>query len=122
MTKVKIDNLECLNDVLEQLSIFLEGCDIDIDDIFDSKIVTCELVTNVFRHTDGVATAEWGVEDGYIHISVTSNNQSGQEGVINPQLPDVFAESGRGLYIVQSICEGEIKTKGGTIKVKIKIN
>ena len=40
---------------------------------------------------------------------------------ITPAVPDVFAESGRGLYIVKSLCTGEIERgEDGEIRVCIK--
>ena len=120
MIKFKVDNLKNMNVALKQFLDFLEKSGVLEDDIFDSRLVSCELITNVIRHGNEEAHFEGIVAGDVIKITV----KGGQANAVcqTPKLPnDIFAESGRGLYIIKSICSGDIKTEGSSVTVKIKI-
>ena len=115
----KVDNL---NEMHSNICCFAEEMrqsDICDDDIFASKLVSCELLTNVIRH--GGDTAEFVAELFSDRITITVMAK-GLNGVnLRTEIPDVFAESGRGLYIVRCFGELEQNEKGG-ITVTIKRN
>ncbi len=46
----KVDNLKNMNAELKSFADFLRLSGADDDDIFASKLVSCELITNVIRH------------------------------------------------------------------------
>ncbi|MBE7088693.1 MAG: ATP-binding protein [Clostridiales bacterium] len=120
MIKFKVDNLKNMNAALKQFLDFLENRGVLEDDIFDSRLVSCELITNVIRHGNEEAHFEGGVSGDIIKITV----KGGETDTVlqTPKLPaDIFAESGRGLYIIKSICTGDIKAEGSAVTVKIKI-
>lgn len=120
MITFKVNDLKKMNSELKIFLDFLESADIADQDIFDSRLVSCELITNVIRHCGDTAVFEGQIAGDCIKISV--KGEGGERFKINPSLPDVFAESGRGLYIVQCICYGDIETEEGAVKVLIKLH
>ncbi len=99
MISFKVDNLKNMGANVKTFVDFLRLSGADDEDIFASKLVTCELITNVIRH--GGDEAEF-------------------TGTLSGPAPDVFAESGRGLYIIRSICSCIERGDSGEIKVIIR--
>jgi anti-sigma regulatory factor (Ser/Thr protein kinase) len=120
MITFEVDDLKKMNSALQNFLNFLAGEDVCEDDLFDSRLVSCELITNVVRHCGEIARFSGDKNGNRIVIKVSSKNTSGC--VIKPTLPDVFAESGRGLYIVNTICHGDVKIVGNEIRAVIRIN
>lgn len=112
----KVDNLNKMNSELRAFAEFLRLNAIADEDVFASRLVSCELITNVIRH--GGEAAEFTGELRADRIIVTVNAKSLQDLNTEVGAPDVFAESGRGLYIVK--CFGEIETSDGGLRVCIK--
>lgn len=118
MMKFKVDNLKNMNSELKLFTEYLRLSGADDDDIFASKLVSCELITNVIRHGGdeasftGIFTAE--------NIIITVSADSLKDVSLDARMPDVFAESGRGLYIVKSFCNEIERGDLGEIKVTIK--
>ena len=113
----KVDNLKNMNAELKSFADFLRLSGADDDDIFASKLVSCELITNVIRHSGEEAEFFAELFPDRIQITVVAK---GLDGVnIRTEVPDVFAESGRGLYIIR--CFGEIEpAEEGGLTVCIK--
>lgn len=119
MITFTVSDLKKMNSSLVDFCEELKTQDVDDDKVFESKLVSCELISNVLRHGGVEARFSGGVSGDIIEITVTSE----KFGEVNPnaELPDdVFAESGRGLYIVRTLCRGEITVNGGEIKVILK--
>lgn len=117
MITFEIDDIKEMNAELWRFIEYLEGSGVDADSVFDSRLVSCELITNVLRHCGGSALFSGILSDGEITITVCSSSPTGKISV--PDLPEVFAESGRGLYIVNAISGGNVKIAGGNVTVKI---
>lgn len=118
MISFKVDNLIDMNAALKDFLDFLTEEQVSEDEVFDSRLVSCELITNVIRHCGEIAYFTGGICGDGIVIKVSSENSGGQ--VFPPSLPDVFAESGRGLYIIHSICGGNVEIDGNEIRALIK--
>ncbi len=118
MITFTVSDLKKMNASLVEFCDELKTLDVDDDRVFESRLVSCELISNVLRHGGVEARFCGGVSGDVIEITVTSE----KFGEVNPraELPDVFAESGRGLYIVRTLCRGEITVNGGEIKVILK--
>jgi anti-sigma regulatory factor (Ser/Thr protein kinase) len=99
---------------------YLSSNDVSDDDAFDCRLVSCELITNVVRHCGESALFKGVLYDDRIEITVLSKNT--KKVNLAPSLPSVFAESGRGLYIINAICNGDVKDVKNGIKVCIKRN
>lgn len=74
-------------------------------------------MTNAIRHGGAEAAFEGEILADRIRITVTSADGS---FAISATLPDLMSESGRGLYIVKSVCIGEIERDGKALTVYIK--
>ena len=58
----EVKNFHALRRAMKRLSEYLEESDIPEENVFDSKLVVSELVGNVLRHSDGVASLEGGIQ------------------------------------------------------------
>ena len=120
MISFKVDSLKNMSLHLQTFAEFLRLSGADDEDIFASKLVSCELITNVIRHGGDAAEFTGSLSSDTINITVTAESFKGLD-MARPA-PDVFAESGRGLYIVKSICSDIERGDRGEIKVVIKRN
>ncbi|MCD8039934.1 MAG: ATP-binding protein [Clostridia bacterium] len=119
MITFSVDNLKDMNDSLKAFSDFLRQSNVGEDDIFDSRLVSCELISNVLVHLGERADFCGKISGKNIIITVSSPHTA---GAIEPQsVPDVFAERGRGLYIVKTISGGNVSFRDGAVEVLLKI-
>ena len=118
MITFEVGDIGDMNAGLWRFVKYLEGSGVDADAVFDSRLVSCELITNVLRHCGGSALFSGIFSDGEITITVCASSPTG-EIISVPDLPEVFAESGRGLYIVNALSGGNVKITGGNVTVKI---
>ncbi|MCD7729825.1 MAG: ATP-binding protein [Clostridia bacterium] len=119
MITFSVDNLKDMNDRLKVFSDFLRQSDVGEDDIFDSRLVSCELITNVLIHCGERADFCGKISGGNIVITVSSphtGNTPPPQGI-----PDVFAERGRGLYIVKTVSDGNVFFREGAVEVYLRI-
>ena len=113
----KVDNLKEMSSSLSEFAEFLRGQTVLDEDVFASRLVSCELLTNVIRHSGEAAEFTGELFSDRISITVTAKSLKGIN--LRTEIPDVFAESGRGLYIIR--CFGEIEnTEDGGLTVSIK--
>lgn len=112
----KVNNLKNMKSMLEAFADTLKAEGVAEDDIFAGKLISCELITNVIRHGRDEAEFSGTLTGDEIIITVTADSLKGVD--LDRPMPDVFAESGRGLYIINTLCRGEIKCGDmGDIKV-----
>ncbi len=107
-----------MNGELNRFVDYLHTADVDDDAVFYSRLVSCELITNVLRHCSGAAQFCAELTEGGVKITVCASAPSGRIAI--PALPDVLAESGRGLYIVNEVSGGNVFINGGNVTVVIK--
>ncbi|MDE7330453.1 MAG: ATP-binding protein [Clostridia bacterium] len=114
----RISDLQKMNENLREFAEFLRANGIAEEDVFASRLVSCELITNVIIHSGEEAEFCGELKEECIEITVTA---SGFENVnLSPTLPDVFAESGRGMYIVNCLSGGNLQRTGKSLKVLLK--
>ena len=118
MISFKIDDLKTMSLHLKTFVDFLRLSGADEEDIFASKLVSCELITNVIRHGGDEAEFTGSLSPDTIVITVTADSFRGVD--LSRPAPDVFAESGRGLYIIKSICSRIERGEKGEIRVLIR--
>ena len=111
----EIDQMNC---ELNKFVNYLQSAQVDDDAVFYSRLVSCELITNVLRHCSGVAKFYAELTESGVKITVCATSPSGKISI--PALPDVLAESGRGLYIVNAVSGGNVTICGGDVTVFIK--
>ena len=76
----------------------------DVGDYIGSEVIFGELVGNVVRHAPGPidVTLDWSESDPILHVI-----DRGPGFIREPKLPeDVLAESGRGLFIIDTLARG----------------
>ena len=115
---VEVKNLMALQDAMERLCEFLLQSEIPEGNVFDSKLVVSELIGNVLKHSEGIASLESEIKDGFIRIKI--NSTSAFTPPEKSVCSDVYAEHGRGLFLVDSVCIERIMTEEGGILVKIQ--
>ncbi len=117
MITFEVDDLKNMNVELARFLHYLTALGVDDDAVFDSRLVSCELITNVLRHCGCPAYFSGVLDSGEIVISVRATRPSGK--ICVPDLPTVLAEGGRGLYIVNSLSGGNVNIAGGNVTVKL---
>ena len=117
--RMNVKNYATLQAAMEQLSRFLIEQSLSQENIFDCKLVACELLGNVLKHGDGDGELLVDLQDEFVVIKVVSGNTF----VLPEQITcsDLLAEGGRGLFLVNSLCEGNIQSGQDGIVVKIRI-
>ena len=119
MMTFKVDNLKDMHSSLQNFVDYLRSFGLTEDDVFFSRLVGCELVTNVIRHCGEMASFSGGIEGDDVAITVSSDSAHSFSPC--PGLPRSLAESGRGLYIVNVVCSGNISFDGCSVTARIKI-
>ena len=115
----EINNHLTMREALDEFCVYLTQNGVSPERVFDSKLVATELVGNVLRHSDGIANLCGELTEEFIELVVRSSIP-----FIPPtfsQKAELYAESGRGLFLVDSVCEERISTNDGGIKVRIRI-
>ena len=119
MIAFKVENLTQMHSSLQSFVEYLRSAGMTEDDVFFSRLVGCELITNVIRHCGNSASFSGEVEGDDIVICVSSGSRKSFR--LCRELPDAMAESGRGLYIVNVVCKGDVSFEGDGIVARIKI-
>lgn len=115
----EIDNYVSLRSAMEVVSRLLAERNVASERVFDTRLVISELVGNVLRHAKTSATLSVEFNGECIELCVCS-----EIPFVPPKISrkvEVFAESGRGLFLVDSVSEERTCSKDGEIRVRIKI-
>lgn len=118
MIEFVVDGIDQMNGELSRFVEYLQTAEVDDDAVFYSRLVSCELITNVLRHCQSPALFSGDISEMGVTITVCASSPGGRITV--PDLPDALAESGRGLYIVNAVSEGNVVISGGNVTVTIK--
>ena len=115
----QITDYNSLQAALDKLCQFLEEWKVEQEKIFDCKLVACELVGNVLKYAKGDAGLRIKISEGFAQLKALS--KSFFELPEKIVCSDWYAESGRGLFLVKSLCDGEIAAEIDGIVAKIKL-
>ena len=115
----EVNNLSSMHETIRALCHYLQEQSVPADLVFDSKLVASELLGNVLRHTNGGAKVKGEIKDGYFHLHIFSD-VTYQPPTITKNA-DVYAEHGRGLFLIDSVCVERTVDEQGAIWVKMKI-
>ena len=119
MIVFKVKDPTALQEALEGLTKFLAEEGISQEKVFDSKLVACELLGNVLRHSQHETGLRGEIKDGHIELKIISKTTF--------QLPEkircseIFSEHGRGLFLVNELSEGQVFSETDGIRVRLKI-
>lgn len=115
----EIDDYGALKAALQNMCIRFSCENVPEDTLFDSKLVATELLSNVLQHGGGRAYFRAEIMDGQITLSVRSSRDFRP-----PETSSCSAateEHGRGLFLVDTICESREYSEQDGIRVYIKI-
>ncbi len=116
---LEIQDVLAMQSALKQLCVFLSENRVSPERIFDSRLVASELVGNVLKHAGESAQLTWGIKGNVIELAVRSKS-----GFCPPKesiCSSVYCEHGRGLFLVDSLCERRYEDGNGGIVVTIKM-
>lgn len=115
----EVKNCDTLRHAVDALTAFLFAENVSEGSIFDSKLVASELLGNVLQHANGQAKLHFEIKDGCVELRIV-----GKQNFVPTKATcsDVYAEHGRGLFIVQKYCEECVFSETDGIKVRIKIS
>jgi anti-sigma regulatory factor (Ser/Thr protein kinase) len=99
----KIDSIDNLREVLNNMVNFIETCTVNEDRIFNSRLIACELITNVLVHSKCAAKLQVSYYTDKIEIIVESEDYFNAEE--KNEIPDATSYSGRGLFLVNTLCD-----------------
>ncbi|MBO5045780.1 MAG: ATP-binding protein [Clostridia bacterium] len=115
----EIDNFNALERALHEMWRRLEAMKVPEQSLFDSKLVASELLNNVLLHGGERAIFSALLDGEVIRIRVQGNNRYCPPE--SSECSDVYAESGRGLFLVDALCESRSYSDSEGISVVIRI-
>ena len=115
----KIENYPSMHDAIEKMCRFLEENSVSENGVFHSKLVASELLGNVLTHSGGYAFLHGEIREGFVEITVKSSVQYAPPK--QSVCADLYAEHGRGLFLIDAVAVERTLTQSGDILVKIKI-
>ena len=104
---------------IDEICVYLTSKSVCKEKVFDCKLTAHELISNVLQHSGGSAVLEVAVTETAVEITVRAENTF--EPPIKGKCPSIEAERGRGLYLVDSVCEERVFTQEGEIVVRIAL-
>lgn len=116
--RFEIKNLAELQNAAQAFCSLLQKHEIPQEKVFDCRLIVNELVGNVLRHSDGTATLTAIIQKSNIEICIRST-----KAFFPPETsvcPPASAESGRGLFLVDSVSISRVISSDGEIKVIVE--
>ena len=118
MLRYEVKTILDLKTASQEFCRHLELQSVPKEKVYDCKLVVNELVGNVLRHSEGIASFHGVVNGNRVEIFVQST--MGFIPPKNSECSPVTAESGRGLYLVDKVSISRTVTPNGEIKVTIE--
>ena len=115
----EIENYPSLHQSVEELCACLLQQGLPSESVFDCKLVAYELLGNVLKHGDGKAKLQANIVNGFVELKIYTNAV-----FVLPKekaCPDATAEHGRGLFLVNEVCEERFYSDEDGIRVQIRI-
>ena len=113
----KIESYNALRASVDEFCGYLALQNVPKGSIFDCKLVLYELLGNVLKHGNGKAELRCLVEGEFVELQISSKGTLALPK--HSPCADVYAEHGRGLFLVESVCFERTVTADG-ILVRIK--
>ncbi len=117
--RFEIQNETSLLASIKEFCEFLERERVPKEQVFDSRLVLSELLGNVLRHARGSASFEGDINGEVIELKIYSPH------VYYPKdgckCAEVYSEHGRGLFLVQNVCEEDIFIEEDGLRLRIRL-
>ena len=120
MAKYTITDKESLRLALDEVKAQFMKAGLDGVCLFHSKLVFSELASNVVRHTE--KGGEIQVEVRTERVEFTLTGEASMSMPQTSQCSPATAESGRGLFLIDSVCDSRENTDDGVKIVLIRKN
>lgn len=114
----EVKNYTTLRGAIDALTSILHAENVSPDSVFDSKLVVSELLGNVLQHSQGEAKLHLEIKDGALEMRIHATDNYVPKCF---DCSDVYAEHGRGLFLVKKYCEICTFSETEGIFVKIKL-
>lgn len=115
----KVKDYDALQEALSALCAFLEGGKIPQERVFDAKLIACELMGNALKYAGGETGVESQIKEDCIELKIYSKQFFAIPK--NVVCADLFAEHGRGLFLVHELCKGQMIAEEDGIRVRMEI-
>lgn len=115
----EVKNKDTLQAALRSLCAFLQEKNIPQSAIFDCRLVACELLGNVLRHAQGTAKLFGTINDEFVELKIQSQDTFFPKKTV---CAEVYAENGRGLFLVENAVENELYCEEDGLLVRIRIS
>ena len=115
---VDVNDLTTVHAAMQALCDYLVKENIPPECVFDSRLVASELLGNVLRHGKGKARLHLRIEENKVELKIESDSVFYQK----TPCAELYAEGGRGLFLVENICKEEIFKEEDGLRVYIRIN
>jgi len=115
----EIDDYGALKAALQNMCVKFSLENVPEETLFDSKLVATELLSNVLQHGGGRAYFRAELDGGSVVLSVRSTRDFRPPE--KSSCSEATAERGRGLFLVDAICEDREYNERDGIRVHIKI-
>lgn len=119
MMYFEIDDYDALRCALKEMCVGLATAGVPEDAVFSSKLVADELLSNVLQHGGGRAYFRAERQGDEIRICVRSSNE--YRPPEKSSCAGVYAECGRGLFLVDQYCVRRDYAESEGVRVYIKI-
>ena len=113
-----IHNYDDFKSAIDEICAVLSSHAISSEKVYDCRLISHELIANVLQHSGGSAKLTVDMEKEHVAICVKA------ECAYCPpkgECPEVTAERGRGIFLVDSISAQRTFTDDGEIIVKVSI-
>ena len=115
---IEVKNYQSMRAAIGDLCDFLQSQKVSENGLFHAKLVASELLGNVLLHSKASATLHGVLNNGFIELTVVSSvKYTPPEKSVRA---DVYAEHGRGLFLIDSVSVERWINETGDIVVKIE--
>ena len=114
----EIENYLALRKAMDEFCDFLLAEQVAKERVFDSKLAVYELIGNVLKHSGGSATLQGEIVEERIRLKIVAEKPFCPPDTAN--CADILSENGRGLFLVDKLCEERIFTPQGELIIVIK--
>ena len=115
----EIENYASLHESMELLCGYLLEQGVSAESVFDSKLVAYELLGNVLKHADGKARLQCRLLEEFVELKIYTKEVFALPE--NKPCPEAMSENGRGLFLVDAVCEGRFFAEEDGLCVQIRM-
>ena len=115
----EIHDYDGFKKAIDEICSILSSHAISSEKVYDCRLISHELIANVLQHSGGAVQLKVLLEKAHVVICVKAERSYCPPQ--NKECPEVSAERGRGIYLVDSVCEERTFTQDGEIVVKVAI-